>query len=287
MHDRSAWPKKKTEMYSNLQELPSKYSVMALIRMEKIRASQMLSLRKKLKNEVQFVSIKNKVTKKVFSTLDLPGLKEITSQVTGQCMLLFTNMSPFKLNVLLAKNKVMLAARGGDKASIDVLIQAKNTGIAPGPMLTEFKEAKVPTKIDQGTIWIAKDTVAAKQGEVISAKLAALLGKLDIKSVEAGVELAGALESGVVYTRDDLVVDVEVFRTEIAHAHQEALSLSIEAGYVTVENIKTLLSHAAQGALSVASESGYISKDTAERVLQKANANARALESSASDYKTS
>ena len=68
------------------------------------------------------------------------------------------NKSPFKLNVLLAKNKIMMIARGGDIASIDIVVPAKNTGIAPGPMLTEFKEAGIPTKIDQGTIWIAKDS---------------------------------------------------------------------------------------------------------------------------------
>ena len=46
----------------------------------------------------------------------------------------------------------MLAARGGDIASMDVVVEPKNTGIAPGPMLTEFKENGIATKIDQGTI---------------------------------------------------------------------------------------------------------------------------------------
>lgn len=285
--NRQSWPPKKTKMYATLQELPSKYGVVALVRMEKVRASQLLSLRKKLRGEVEFVSIKNKVTRKVLSTLDLPGIKEIASQVTGQCMFLFTNMSPFKLNVLLSKNKIMLAARGGDTASIDVVIPAKNTGIAPGPMLTEFKEAKVPTKIDQGTIWITKDTTAASRGEVISTKLAALLGKLDIKPVEAGIALDGALEAGVVYTREDLVIDIEAFRAELGRSHQAALSLSIEAGYVLPENIAAILARAARGAESVASESGYVSADTAPAVLARAEASARGLAAAAKDYSPS
>ena len=37
----------------------------------------------------------------------------------------------------------MMGARGGDIASIDIIVPAKNTGIAPGPMLTEFKEAGI------------------------------------------------------------------------------------------------------------------------------------------------
>ena len=172
MHEnRTTYPKKKSQMYQQLQELPKQYQTVALIQMSKVRSSQILPLRKTFKDEVLFFSIKDKVAKISLKSLEIPGIKEIADELKGQCMLLFTNMSPFKLNVLLAKNKVMMAARGGDIASIDVVVPAKNTGIAPGPMLTEFKEAGIPTKIDQGTIWISKDTTPVKKGDAINEKL--------------------------------------------------------------------------------------------------------------------
>ena len=135
----------------------------------------------------------------------------------------------------------MLAARGGDIASVDVVVPPKNTGIAPGPMLTEFKENNIPTKIDQGTIWILKETTPIKKGEIISTKLAALLGKLDIKPIEAGIILNSALSEGVLFTEEELTVDVEKFRERIANAYQNALSLSIEAAYITNDNIEQIL----------------------------------------------
>ena len=195
MHEnRTRYPKKKIQLYQQLQELPKKYEVLALVRMEKIRASQLLPLRKKLKDEVEFVSLKDKVARKALEKLDVPGIDKVVEKLSGQCLFMFSNMSPFKLNVLLRKNKMMLGARGGDIAGVDVIIPAKNTGIAPGPMLTDFKEAGVPTKIDQGTIWITKDTIPVKKGEAISQKLAGLLGKLDIKPIEAVISLNSALE---------------------------------------------------------------------------------------------
>ena len=205
-------------------------------------------------------------------------------ELTGQCLFMFTNMSPFKLNVLLAKNKIMLAARGGDISSIDIVVPEKNTGIAPGPMLTEFKEAKIPTKIDQGTIWISKKTTPVKKGGVINQKFAALLGKLDIKPVEAGIALYSAIEDGLKYSQDELVIDVEKIRDEFAQAHQQAVSLSIEAAYVTPENISQILSKAAQSARSVSIESGFMTDDTKEQILQKADAQAKALAGQAKDY---
>ncbi len=173
MHEnRTKFPKKKAQMYQLLQDLPKKYNVTALVRMEKVRASQLLPLRKKLQGEGEIVSIKDKIAQKAFEKLDIPGIKKLKEKLTGQCLFMFTNMSPFKLNVLLGKNKIMLTARGGDIAGVDVVVPPKNTGIAPGPMLTEFKENKIPTKIDQGTIWILKETTPVKKGEAISTKLA-------------------------------------------------------------------------------------------------------------------
>ena len=271
-------------MYQQLQELPKKYKVVAIIKMKKVRSSQILPLRKVLKGDVEFVAIKDKVAQKALNSMDIPGIKEMADQLEGQCMFLFTNMSPFKLNVLLAKNKVMMAARGGDIASIDIVVPAKNTGIAPGPMLTEFKEAGIPTKIDQGTIWIAKDSTPVLKGEAINEKLASILGKLDIKPVEAGISLYSALEEGVTYAAEEMIVDVEKIRTQFGQAHQEAVSLSIEAAYITSDNISQILSKAAQHAHSLSVESGFMTDETKEQILQKANAQARAVASQAKEY---
>jgi len=285
MHqNRTNYPQKKTQMYQQLQELPKKYNVIALVRMEKVRSSQLLPLRKKFKGEVEILSIKDKVAQKALAGLKIPSVEKMLDKLVGQCVLMFTNMSPFKLNILLGKNKIMLPARGGDVASIDVVIKAGNTGITPGPILTDFKEAGIATKIDQGTIWITKDSTAAKKGGVISAKLATLLSKLDVKPVEAGISLDTAIADGVLYAKDEMVIDVEKYRKTFAQAHQEALSLSIEIGYVTKENIIPLLSKASQGAKSLAIEAGYLTDETKEQVLQKAHAQARALAAKAKNY---
>ncbi|MEX0657241.1 MAG: 50S ribosomal protein L10 [Nitrosopumilaceae archaeon] len=286
MHkDRTTYPKRKALLYQQLQELPKKYKVMTIVRMEKVRSSQLLPLRKKFKGEIEIISIKDKVAKKAFSTLKIPGIEKIIDSLKGQCLFMFTNMSPFKLNVLLGKNKIKLAARGGDIASMDVVIPAKNTGIAPGPILTDFKEAGVATKIDQGTVWIIKESVPAKKGQVISAKLATLLGKLDIKPIEAGISLNAALEDGKHFAKDDLTIDVEKYRNAFGQAHQEAVSLAIEAAYATSDTIKQILAKAVQSSRSVSVESGYVTDDTRDQILQKAHSQAQGLVSKSKDYK--
>ena len=285
MHEnRTVYPKKKAQMYQQMQELPKKYNVMALVRMEKVRASQLLPLRKKLQGEVEIFSVKDKIARLALEKAGVTGVEKFIDKLEGQCLFMFTNMSPFKLNVLLGKNKVMLFARGGDVASMDVVIPPKNTGIAPGPMLTDFKENSIPTKIDQGTIWIMKETVPVKKGEPISEKLAGLLTKLDIKAIEAGIVLNTALEEGLVYQEEEMIIDVDKFRNDLVQAHQQAVSLSIEAAYITADNIEQILAKAAQSARSVSTEAGYMTEDTKEQILQKGHGQAKNVASKAKDY---
>ena len=282
--NRTVYPKKKTQMYQTLQELPKKYKVMALVRMEKVRASQLLPLRKKLQGKVEIVSIKDKVAQRAIEKLDLGGIEKMKEMLTGQCLFMFTDMSPFELNIFLSKNKILLAARGGDIASMDVIVQPKNTGIAPGPMLTEFKENKIPTKIDQGTIWILKETTPVKKGDVISAKLAALLGKLDVKPIEAGIVLNAALSESVLFSEEQLVVDVEKIKMQLVQANQQAVSLSIEASYITEDNIIQILAKASQAANNLSVEAGYVTEENKEQILQKAESQAQGIANKAKNY---
>jgi large subunit ribosomal protein L10 len=285
MHEnRTTYPKRKTEMYQQLLELPKKYKTISVIKMRKVRSTQILPLRKTLKGEVEFVCVKNNIAQKALETLDIPRIKEISAELQGQLLFIFTNMSPFKLNVLLGKNKIMMGARSGDIASMDIVVPAKNTGIAPGPMLTEFKNAGIPTKIDQGTIWIAKDTTPVMKGGIINEQLASLLGKLDIKPVEAGISLYSAVEDGLKYTEEEMIIDVEKTRNAFTQFHQEAVSLSIEAGYITVDNVTQILSKASQSARSVSIESGFMTDETKEQILQKADAQAKSVAVKAKDY---
>src|SRR5207249_7560237 len=140
-----------------------------LSKVNKVRATQLMKIRKKFHKEIIIKVIKNRVTQRAFEKIsDLQGIDKLSSQLEGQCALMFTNISPFKLNLIFDENKVFLPAKGGDIATKDIIIPAGNTGISPGPVLSEFKEANVSTKIDQGSIWVIKDSVVVRYGSNIS-----------------------------------------------------------------------------------------------------------------------
>jgi large subunit ribosomal protein L10 len=275
---RKHYPKKKRLMYQELQELPAKYNVIALSRMTKVRATQLMSIRKKFRSEIKIRIIKNKLAIRAFEKVKgVAGLENLAKQLEGQCALMFTNVSPFKLNLIFAQNKVFLPAKGGDIATKEIVVPAGNTGIAPGPVLSEFKVANVPTKIDQGTIWINKDTVVARPGDVISMQLASLLSKLNVKPIEAGIAVNFAVAEGLLFKEQDLRINLEEYRDELVRSFQQALALATEVGYMTPETVKPLLVKAQQHARSLAAEAGYVTPETADIVLPRAQAKAQAI----------
>ena len=272
------YPQKKQLLYQELQDLPSKYQVIALSKMNKVRATQLMTLRKKFHDQIKIKIIKNKIAQRAFERVKgISGIEDLSRELEGQCALMFTNISPFRLNLIFGENKVFLPAKGGDIAPKDITIPAGNTGIPPGPVLSEFKEAKVPTKIDQGSIAVTKDTIVVRTGEMISQKLSSLLSKVNIKPIEAGVVVNFAISDGLKYSEQDLQLDVKQYITELQQSYSSALNFAIEIIYIAPETINSILTLAHQKSLNVASTAGYISKDTVEIVINKAQTHAQVL----------
>jgi large subunit ribosomal protein L10 len=271
------YPQKKVEMYNNLIELSQKYKVLAMVKMEKVRATQLMQVRKKFRNEMKIMMIKNNVAKKALANVKVKGMDKIMEALEGQYAMMFTDMDPFKLYLALDKSKIYLPAKGGDVATDEIIVSAGNTGIPPGPVLTEFKEAKVPTKIDSGSIWISEDTVVAKPGDVISHKLASLLGKVGIKPIKAGMSISMALQEGVLYRDQDLRIDVEEIKQDLLASFNAAISLAVNASYATKESIGHLLRKAFGNAKALSINSGYTTSETVKEILHSAESKALAL----------
>jgi large subunit ribosomal protein L10 len=269
MSKRTKYPAKKEQLFTKISSLSKQYRYLCLAKLEKVRSVQLMMLRKILREQAKFIVIKNRVTLKALESTKITGVKKISSKFSGQILLIFTDQNPFNLSIFLAKNKISLPAKAGDVATEEILVPAGNTGLAPGPVLSEFKEANVTTKIDGGSIWIAKDTVVAKRGDKISPKLAGLLNRLNIKPIKAGLSISHALIDDIVVSDNELALDVDKFRGDVISAYASARKLSVNLNYYTRETIEESLAQAYLEAQNLAINSDYISEDDVKQLLSK------------------
>jgi len=267
----------KAQQVEEIKKLLSQYKVVGIASLEKVRAAQLQELKKKLEKEVYMRVFKNTLVKRAIEELNDSRLKKLEEYLTGANIFLFTNMNPFKLSILLEKNKVKAIAKAGDKAVNDIIVPAGNTGLPPGPVISQFSSVGIPTRIESGSVWINKDTLVCKKGEVISLQLANILSKLGIKAVEIGLTLKVVYDDGQIITEEDLMIDLEEIRKSIEEAQSYAFNLSINAAIPIPENISLLLQKAQQEAYTLAVNAAVPTKETIEDLLRKAYAEALSL----------
>jgi large subunit ribosomal protein L10 len=262
----------KADKVKEIKGLLSQYDSVGIASLEKVRSAQLQKLRKKLEENACLRVVKNSlITRAVSETENKAGIEKLEEYLTGPNLYLFTNLNPFKLVLLLEKSRVKATARAGDLAAFDVTVPAGNTGLPPGPIISQFTAVGLRTRIESGSVYVSKDTMVVKKGEPISAQLASLLAKLGIKPVEVGLSLKVIYDDGVILTEENLIVDIDAVRRSVEEAHQLAFNLSLEAAITLPENISYLVKLAHQKASSLAMNAGIINKDTLADLIRKAN----------------
>ncbi|MGA8904508.1 MAG: 50S ribosomal protein L10 [Candidatus Bathyarchaeia archaeon] len=271
----------KKEIYDDVTELLKKYSVVAVADLQKVRSSQIQEIRKKLRGKAELIVAKNTILRIASEKIaaEKKGMDKFADALTGSKVLIFTQMNPFELIIFLNKNKVRVQAKGGDVATSDIMIPAGNTGLQPGPVISEFNEAKVQTRIESGSIFIAKDSVVVEKGEVIPVKTASLLSKLGMKPMEAGLSLSYAYDNGSVLGPNELAFDLDQMKADFSSAARLAFGVAVEANIMLPETAPMIISKAYRQAVAVSVESGFFTKQTANLIIQKAYANMNALSS--------
>ncbi|MEM3525950.1 MAG: 50S ribosomal protein L10 [Candidatus Jordarchaeaceae archaeon] len=256
-----------------LAQLLTRYKVIGIASLQKVRATQLQEFKKKLADNVYMRVIKNTLIKRaVENCKEKPELKKLIEHLTGSNVFLFTNLNPFKLALLLEKGKVKTTAKAGDIAAFDVVVPTGNTGQPPGPIISQLNAVGLPTRIEAGSVWITKDTLVVRKGEVISERLASVLSKLGIKAVETGLKIKVAYDDGLIIEQEQLILDINKTKQHIETARAEAFGFSLSIAYPTSENIQILLQIAHQKAYSLSVNAAIPTKETVKDLIRKAYA---------------
>ncbi len=261
----------KAKEVEEIENILQQYKVIALADLQKVRAAQLQELRKKLQESAHLRVIKNTLMKRaIIQSKKKPNLHKLEDRLAGSTIYLFTDLNPFKLVLLLEKSKVKTTAKAGDIAAFDVVVPAGNTGQPPGPIISQLGAVGLKTRIESGSVWINKDTLVVKKGEIISQRLAAVLSKLGIKPVEAGLALKTVYDDGTIITEEQLYLDMDDTRKYVEDAHKYAFYLSVNSAYTTSENIRFLLRKAHQNAYWLSLNENILTQETIADILRKA-----------------
>ncbi len=269
----------KQKQLAELIDLLQQYKSVGITKVENIASRTIQRLRQDLRGEASLKIAKNTLMRLALNEVSKKnkGFSKLLDYINGSCAFILTNDNPFRIANFLEKKKIPTAAKEGQIATKDVVITARDTGFAPGPVIGELQSIGLKTRIEGGTIKIIEDSVVCRSGEKVSRTLANVLGRLGVEPFDAGLSVDVMFSSGTLLKHDELIVDFDEIMNNLVKAHQNAYALSIEAAIPTKDNLPELLGRTQREALSLAVESNFITPETASNILAKSQLEAMSL----------
>ncbi len=275
----------KIEEVQKLAELIKEYPVVGIVNMEGIPAPAIQKLRRELRGNVLIRMSKKRLMKRALDMVakEEASIEKLKEYLDKQPAFIFSKMNSFKLYKLLENNKAPAPAKPNVEAPKDIVIPKGNLGIPAGPLLGELQSIGVKTAVEGGKIAVKADAVVVKKGEIITEKVANILNRIGIQPLEIGLELLATYEDGTVFLPDVLAISEEEILNKLALAYQQAISLSINSGFLTKETAPLAIARAYSQAVALAVEAAIPEKAVMPKIIARAYAHALAIAGKLSD----
>src|SRR5659263_486949 len=264
-------PKWKKDEIEDIKRLITTHSSVGIVGVTGIPSNQLQLMRKSLRGIADLKMCRNSLIDRALAESS-DEVKQINKYVEDQTALLFTNENPFKLFKILDKGKTSAPIKAGATSPKDILVEKGPTSFPPGPIVGELTAAGISAGIEGGKVVIRQTKTVAKKGDVVDAKLASILSRLEIHPMELGLDLRAVYENGMIYESKILSVDETTYTNNLKLAVQHAFNLSVNSAYPAKATISTLLTKAASQARNLAINAEIIMPEIIDVLLGKANA---------------
>ena len=262
----------KKDAVSSLSDLVNGGGTLAVIDIHGVPAGAMLGMREDLRSNMNIQVAKKRLMKIAWENAghDFADLEELYASAV-QPALVQTDMNSFKVYSELKKTEAGRAAKPGDIAPHDIIVEKMDTGMPPGPIVGELNSVGIPAKIMGGSVQIQKQTTVLKEGEVFEDDLGMMLSKIGINPIVTGLRLCGTIEDGVRFEPKTLDLDYEKFESDLISFGAGAFNLACNIRWFTNDTTPTLLAKASSEALAVALEAAIVTTDTLPHFISRAH----------------
>ena len=155
----------KKDTVASLTDMLSKGGTLAVIDIHGVPAGAMLGMRAGLRSSMNIQVAKKRLMKLAWEATgnDFSDLEELYASAV-QPALVQTDMNSFEVFSELKKTEAGRAAKPGDVAPHDIIVEKMDTGMPPGPIVGELNSVGIPAKIVKGSVEIQKKVTILKEG---------------------------------------------------------------------------------------------------------------------------
>ena len=269
-------PQWKREEVDELVDFIDSYASVGIVGVAGIPSRQLQNMRRDLHGSAAVRMSRNTLVRRALEEVD-EGHEQLAEFVSGQVALIGTNDNPFGLYQQLEASKTPAPINAGEVAPNDIVIPEGDTGVDPGPFVGELQQVGAEARIMDGSIQVTADSTVLEAGEEVSTELSNVLAELGIEPKEVGLDLRSVYSEGVLFAPEELAIDVDEYRDDIASAAAAARNLSVNAEYPTTRTAGTLLAKAAGQAKALGIFAAIEDPDVLPDLVAKADGQVRSI----------
>ena len=172
----------KKDRVQELTDVLNSEGVVGIVDVGGVPAGNMLDMRSNLRETMKITMAKKTLIRLAWENSGRASeeLETLMEDAVQPCIVQSDKLNPFELFLELEKTRQGRAAKEGELAPSDIIVEKGPTSFGPGPIVGEFNAVGIPAKIDKGKVAIQKTTTVVEAGQPISGDLGIMLAKLDI-----------------------------------------------------------------------------------------------------------
>jgi large subunit ribosomal protein L10 len=263
----------KKDTVKDLVDLLKSGDTLAVIDIHGVPAGAMIGMRKNLRNSMKIQVAKKQLMKIAWDECGYKAeqLEKLFEAAIQPALVSSASLNSFALFSELKKTEAGRAAKPGDIAPHQIVVEKMDTGMPPGPIVGDLNSVGIPAKIMGGSVQIQKRTVVLEEGDVFEGEMGMMLSKIGINPIVTGLKLCGTMEDGTMFEPATLDIDYDQFNSDLISYAAGAFNLACNITWFTSQTMPTLVAKASGEALAVAVEAAVVNDITAPHIIGRAN----------------
>jgi large subunit ribosomal protein L10 len=236
--------KEKIEAVKKLAEKIKGAKTIMLVSIKSLPSSQLQKIKKDIREKANIQVAKKSTILRAIDESKIEEIQKLKEIVKEDSALLISNDDAFQLAGLLTESRNPIAAKEGQVAEEDIIVEEGPTDLVPGPVISELGALGLQIMVEDGKISIRKTKAAVKKGDKVTSNAASILQKLGIKPFMIGITPLAFYDSNSKKIFVDVKIDKKKALEELLVGNSKALGFALAIAYPSKETIGMLLAKA-------------------------------------------
>ena len=237
-------PKEKIEAVKKIANEMKTAKTIMVVSIKGLPSNQLQKIKKDIRTKANIQVAKKTALVRAIDETGISDIQKLKEYIQEDYAVLISNDDGFELTGWFGENRNPIAAKEGQVAEADIIVEEGPTDLVPGPVISELGAVGLQIMVEEGKITIRKTKAVIKKGEKVSGAAASIFQKLGIKPFMIGITPIAFYDAPSKKIFADVKIDKKAKLEELLYARAKAFAFAVSRAYVSKDTMGMLLAKA-------------------------------------------